>query len=263
MNSKLHLAWENRASVFGDKKEGVMQQSFPRLLNDYIHNLHMREVLKHLPKDACECLDIGCGYGRVASEIVKANKKAFVHGLDISSVFVKLFNERIGEKGKAVVGDIKDLPFSDNKFDSVVCIVTMMYLKKESEQEKAISEMLRVVKSGGKIILIEPNQLGDNIVKLFGLLPFILRKILRRKKVETFGISFPAGRIKKLVDESGGKIMETRGYPFLAVSLLLIIALSKISKPLAAIFLKVIYLLDSIFPFPRFSHVITYVIEKP
>ena len=206
MDKKLIHAWDLRAKIFKTEREAVMQQSFPRVVNDYIHRLHLREVLRILPDDKINCLDIGCGYGRIALEIIKRKNKTFVYGVDISKVFVDLFNKSLKKKGRAVVGSLTNLPFEDNKFDYVVCIVTMMYLESIEDQKKAISEMLRVVKKEGKVILIEPNKTGDNIIKLFGFLPYILRKILKKKKVETFGIAFPFGRIDTLVEEKGGEM---------------------------------------------------------
>lgn len=262
MDKKLVKAWDQRAEIFKTKKEAVMQQSFPKIINNYIHRLHLNEVLKVLPERNVKCLDIGCGYGRIASEVIGNRKNAFVYGVDISKVFVNLFNAKLKKRGRAFVGSLVSLPFEDNKFDCVICIVTMMYLEKDTDQRKAISEMLRVVKRGGRVILIEPNKTGDNIIKLFGLLPFFLRKILRRKKVETFGITFPWGRIDELVKGAGGTIIEKKGYPFFTLSLLPILALSKISTSLSLVFLRMISVLDNIFSFARTSYVATYVIKK-
>lgn len=262
MDKKLTEAWDLRAKVFKAEKEAVMQQSFPKVINNYIHKLHVDEILRILPEGRIECLDIGCGYGRVALEIAE-RKKVFVYGVDISKVFVNLFNKKLGKRGMAVVGELTNLPFEDNKFDCVICIATMMYLKEIKEQRKAISEMLRVVKRGSRIIVIEPNKTGDNIIKLFGFLPYFLRKILKKKKVETFGITYSWGRIDKLVKEAGGIKLEKKGYPFFTLFLLPMLVLSKISYKLATVFLEFINVLDDIFPFPRFSHVVTYIIKKP
>lgn len=262
MNDKIKLSWEKRARIFKNKKEAVMQQSFPSLLNEYMHNLHTKEVMKYLPKEECLCLDIGCGYGRLAKEVVAKNKKAKVLGIDVSKTFVSLFNKRLRERGKAFVGDARRLPFKSNSFDLVYCVVTLMYLEKLYDQKKAISEILRVLKPQGVAVIIEPNLSGSNIMKLFGMLPFILRKILGRKKVETFGISFPWRGIDKLVRESRGVILRKKGYTFFTIFFLPILTLSKISENLATIALAIISRLDRDFSFARFSHIITYVVLK-
>lgn len=263
MKDKIEIAWEKRAKIFKNKKEAVMQQSFPQVLNDCIHKLHAREVLRFLPRGKCKCLDIGCGYGRLAAEIVTRNKDAYVFGIDISKTFVDLFNKRLEEKGRAIAGDTRKLSYKSNSFDLVCCVATLMYLDKLQDQKKAIREILRVLKPQGIAVIIEPNLTGDNIIKLGGLLPFILRRIIGRKKVETFGISFPWGRIDELIRESEGKLFEKKGYPFLTIFFLPILTLSKISERLGALFFAVISKLDKTLSLPRLSHIITYIVIKP
>lgn len=262
MEIKLVDVWEKRAKTFKDKKESVMQQSFPSVLNDYVHRVHAQEVLKNLPRGECACLDIGCGYGRLAIEVASKNKEAFVYGIDISRTFVDLFSEKLGDRGKGVTGDVRKLPFKNNTFDYIYCVVSLMYLKTKKDQEMGISETLRVLKSGGKAVFIEPNTTGDNIIKLFGVLPFILRKILKRKKVETYGISFGWNVIDKLVMESGGKLIEKKGYSVFTIFFLPLFIISKISPYFASFILNGIGKIDERISISRFSNVVTYVFEK-
>ncbi len=262
MNDKIKLAWERRAAAFKNKRQAVMQQSLPWSINQYVHELHVGDIMRVLPKGKCKCLDIGCGYGRLATELTRRNNGVFVSGIDVSPTFVHLFNKKLGNKGRAIVGDMRKLPFRSNSFDLVYCVVSLMYLEKPEEQQKAIYEIIRVLKSRGVAVIIEPNRTGDTIIKLFGLLPFILRKVLRRKKVETFGVIFSWGTIDGFIKHAGAKLVEKRGYPFFTLFFLTSLALSKISQKLSGFILSVIYRLDTFFPRARFSSVIAYIVTK-
>lgn len=262
MNNKIKVAWEKRAALFKNQKEAVMQQSLPAVINDYIHRLHAKEITDFLPVGRCKCLDIGCGYGRLATEIVKSSSEAYICGVDISPTFVRLFNKNLRRRGRAKVADVRKLPFDSNYFDLIYCVVTLMYLESPKEQQKAIGEMKRVLKPGGRIVLIEPNKFGDNIIKLFGILPFILRNVMRKKKIETFGVTFDWGTIDEYIKRSGVKIIEKRGFPFFTMFFLGVLGLSKISQNLCRRFLDKLKRLDTFFPFPRFSYVISYIVSK-
>ncbi len=72
-----------------------------------------------------------------------------------NSPYSKYFPNRIGldvkeGKGVDVVGDAHNLPFEDNKFDVILCTEVLEHLHTPS---KAISEMKRVLKPKGKLIL--------------------------------------------------------------------------------------------------------------
>lgn len=78
-------------------------------------------------------LDIGCGY----------------------AAYQKYFPNRVGfdiQPGLKVdvVGDAHNLPFEDEKFDNILCTEVLEHLH---SPEVAISEMRRVLKRGGKLIL--------------------------------------------------------------------------------------------------------------
>ena len=103
-------------------------------------------------------LDVGCGFGletlRLAEMIGHSGRTA---GVDISQEFIAEARMRAEKAGAAIdykVGDALELPFADGTFDSVRAERVLIYIK---ELSTALSEMKRVVKSGGRIALIEPD----------------------------------------------------------------------------------------------------------
>ncbi len=97
-------------------------------------------------------LDIGSGTGRWVKKFVALG--ATVHGIDIvEEAISKLKRKNLPGTSFQVMSADK-LKFPDNYFDVVNSIVVLLHLPYE-KQEKAIAEICRVTKNGGKILLIE------------------------------------------------------------------------------------------------------------
>lgn len=253
--------WNQRAKLLGGSLRSVMEQSFPHVVNEAIHAIHVREIIRAMPEGTREVLDVGCGWGRIASDIV-TRKRVHIIGIDVSSHFVKLFNKRLQSHGKAIVGDMRRLPFNNNSFDLVCCVVSLMYLFSNEDQIVALSEMLRVLKKEGRLVLIEPNRTGVAIVRLGGLIPFIYRTLLKKKKVETHGTAFTSAKLQAVIEESGGELLYKSGYPFLTLFLLPILMIGRLFPSVARVLLICASSIDRLIPFADMSYFVTWVIRK-
>lgn len=260
MHNIQHL-WNERARIFGDSTKSVMEQSFPDVVNTYIHNLHMKELLAAMPTGAKRILDIGCGWGRIAEDLV-SRRHVKISGIDVSQHFVKLYNRRMKGKGKAVVGDMRMLPFKNATFGFVYCIVSLMYIFSFRDQKRAVLEMLRVLKKDGTLVLIEPNMIGVQLVRLGGLVSFLYRTVMRRQKVETYGGAFYIHDMIKLIDACGGSITQKRGYPFLTIFLLPTIFIGKVFPSVTNIILTMASAFDRLLPVAGLSYFSTWIIKK-
>jgi len=263
MKDAIKQAWEKRGRLWKDEKVAVLHKSLPLAVNNYIHRIHLDEIVPLLPRKKCRCLDVGCGYGRIAQEVVLYNSKAFVHGIDVAPTFVHLFNKKLGKRGKAIVADVRKLPFGDNYFDFVWMIATLMYLEKKSDQEQAIHEIFRVLKPGGTVIMIEDNSKGMAIVELWGLISWLM-KLMRRNKtdISTGGISFSWNAIDVMVANADGTIRRKRGYPFLTFFLTTLVLIGRIFPLFTHFFLDIIGRLDKKFHEAYVSYFVTYVAQK-
>ena len=98
--------------------------------------------------DYCEnknVLEIGCGTGLILEKIQKMAKLDI--GVDLSGEMLKIANS----KGLRVVqGDVIQLPFEDESFDVTFSFKVLSHVP---EIEKAITEISRVTKEGGVLIL--------------------------------------------------------------------------------------------------------------
>ncbi len=116
-------------------------------------------------------LDIGCGDGLVAKVILSKRKTKFDFGLDISEREIKKA-KKSGIYKKCIVGDVYNLPFEDNKFQTVFSNSTVEHFK---DLDLALSEIQRVLRPGGQLIITVPSAflssylLGSRFFAFFGL----------------------------------------------------------------------------------------------
>jgi len=88
-------------------------------------------------------LDIGCGAGYNCIML-----KGYVIGLDIAEK--QLLEARKKGCENLVQADMEFLPFRDNSFLTIICFATLHHLPDPS---LAVSEMYRVLKEGGEVIV--------------------------------------------------------------------------------------------------------------
>lgn len=102
-------------------------------------------------------LDLGCGAGRHLIFLAKEGVETY--GIDYSQEGVNHAIKEIKEiklKANICVGDIQKLPYEDMFFDGVISYGVLYYLKYESIK-KAIDEVFRILKKGGKAIFVVRN----------------------------------------------------------------------------------------------------------
>ena len=104
--------------------------------------------------DARSILDAGCGTASITSEVACACPDANVVGVDVDGLQIQQVREKYREiKNLSFFQkDLHALDFDDNTFDLVFSHTVLMHLQDPS---KALNELYRVCKPGGRIVLRE------------------------------------------------------------------------------------------------------------
>lgn len=146
------------------------------------------EMIENLSVKGNEiALDVGCGRGLMLNGIASKITSGKVYGVDIwsgkdqsgnTSDAVMENAEIEGTKAKIEVvnSDMRNLPFEDGYFDLIVSSLAVHNLPSKQDRDKALFEMARVTKSGGRIALLDLAHIDDYAAALKSK-GFILDKI--------------------------------------------------------------------------------------
>jgi demethylmenaquinone methyltransferase/2-methoxy-6-polyprenyl-1,4-benzoquinol methylase len=124
-------------------------------------------------------LDIATGTGDVAIEIVHQNgHQTKVFGLDFSEPMMKRAHRKLSKKGLVntialSLGDAISLPFRESTFSASIIAFG---LRNIANKEQALSEMIRVIKKGGKVIVLEFTFPKKGLIRR--LYPFYFKGVL-------------------------------------------------------------------------------------
>ena len=115
----------------------------------YIHNKRL-EIIKSLVAGYTgRLLDCGCGEGHLLQG-VSGDK----YGIDTSRSALLKAGERNPDT-EFLCGSLEHLPFDDDYFDVVICSEVLEHIR---DYRKAVSEILRVTKKAGIMIITVPNE---------------------------------------------------------------------------------------------------------
>lgn len=125
------------------------EEHFPSTIDPRIY--HVKLIREHLGElRGRRVLDVGCGKGRFARVFHEQEPAAELWGLDISEEMLRFVPEGIHTRA----GSMTELPFADGFFDAAYATES---LEHAVEIERAVAEICRVVKPGGRIAIIDKN----------------------------------------------------------------------------------------------------------
>ena len=172
---------DNRTTHFGfktvdeDQKAGMVHGVFTRVASKYdimndvmsvgIHRVWKDAMMDWLaPRAGQHLLDVAGGTGDVAFRFLsRAGEGARATVLDMTASMLEKGRkraeaERLSERLDWVVGDAMALPFEDNSFD----VYTISFgIRNVTRIPDALSEAYRVLKPGGRLMVLEFSQLPN------------------------------------------------------------------------------------------------------
>lgn len=111
-------------------------------------------------------LDLGCGRGAVLMMAAGRLPKGRATGLDVwrrkdqtgnkaKTATANVELEGVGDRVELVTGDMRALPFGDDVFDVVVSSLAIHNISSEEGRERAVTEALRVLAPGGRMLIAD------------------------------------------------------------------------------------------------------------
>jgi ubiquinone/menaquinone biosynthesis C-methylase UbiE len=109
-----------------------------------------------------EVLEVAIGTGRNLAFYPKGIR---LTGIDLSPAMLELARERAGELGLDAdlrEGDAQELAFPDESFDTVVCTLSLCNIPGDC---RAVAEMKRVLRPGGRLLLLDHVRAASRLVR--------------------------------------------------------------------------------------------------
>ena len=148
--NQLQEEWRRRQLVFGNTKKAVLYKNFPFFLNKNIHNQHMQFIVKNIKLNSKNILDVGCGYGRISSELKFRYPNINITGIEPCKEFSNHFEAEIGPCFNGTVDEF----FISENYDAILLITVLMYTG--NNIMSVLHKLWNSLVDGGQLICIEP-----------------------------------------------------------------------------------------------------------
>ncbi|MBQ0015935.1 MAG: bifunctional demethylmenaquinone methyltransferase/2-methoxy-6-polyprenyl-1,4-benzoquinol methylase UbiE [Bacteroidales bacterium] len=171
--------------------KGPITQNTEKLFNSIATNYDRLNHLLSLGIDKCwrqralrhiinkqqpqNILDIACGTGDFSIAIAqKVHKESKVYGLDLSEGMLNVMHQKVKTAHLEHIistkhGNCETLPFDDNSFD---CATIAFGIRNFEHRETALNEIRRVLKPGGRLVILELSVPECKIIRWLYLLYF-------------------------------------------------------------------------------------------
>lgn len=168
-------------------------------------------------------LDVACGTGDMVVELLRMRHAASlqVTGVDLSEEMLAIA-KRKAPQAEYRLADAEHLPFGDASFDAVTCAFG---IRNFVHLEQGLGEMVRVLKPGGRMAILELATPDNPFVRFFyniytrRIIPWLGSRIAGNREAYTYLPSsierFPKGTA--MVDKlkaAGGRTVEHRKLTF-------------------------------------------------
>jgi len=124
-------------------------------------------------KENLTVLDIGCGTGWALGQIAKmVNSNGSFYGVDISTQMIERAKEKFADNKQFhfVKSNAESIPFDNDLFNIIICSNSFHHYLNPN---KALEEMYRLLKIGGKAFILDPTadslimKIIDNLTNIF------------------------------------------------------------------------------------------------
>ena len=162
---------EESADLYDTQVEVLFNGSANAIRRQALPQLH--EIFVGRDQRKLRVIDIGCGTGRFIDALKQVWPKLPILGIDMSEAYVKHARSYLRRWSRAhlSVANAESLPVADDSQDALISIFTFHELPPKVRQA-VLRECARVLKPGGRLVLVDSLQYGDQpdydgLLKLF------------------------------------------------------------------------------------------------
>lgn len=126
-------------------------------------------------------LDVGCGTGDMAVEILRRSSRSKVVGIDPSEGMLQVGREKVtaaglGDSISLRSGNVLELQFEDDSFDGAI---TAFCIRNVTDRRRGLEEIRRVLKPGSRLIILELTEPQGPIMRpLFRTYAFVVMPLV-------------------------------------------------------------------------------------
>src|SRR5262249_33244523 len=162
---------EDDAFIDANKYEDLRE-----VASDYVRRCRLR-INDHINPGGRYLLDVASGPIQFPEYLTYSETFDYRICVDLSVAALREARHKLGDLGIYILGDVTNLPFKDGSIDSAISLHTIYHVPRD-EQEKAIRELHRVVKSGSQATVIYSWGRRSALMNLL-LFPLVLFRAMR------------------------------------------------------------------------------------
>lgn len=139
---------------------------------DYLRSAQSKLISLLDVKENTHFLDVGCGTGWAVGKVAKlVNNNGLFYGIDLSPKMIEkaISNFSGRDNFHFIQANVESIPLNDNFFDIIICTNSFHHYL---NPDKAMNEMYRLLKKGGKLYILDPTaenfiiKFADQIIKI-------------------------------------------------------------------------------------------------
>lgn len=179
----------------------VWYDVFAKFTRNILIKPRLISILKKNFKLNSELLHIGSGSGELDKDIIEYAK---ITALDYSNDAHIRYISSNKEKSNCVIGDAFNLPFEDETFDGVYHLGLYEHYS-DQDVKKMLSEVFRVLKKNGKVLIFWPPKYGSSVL-FFKILKFFGKKTDACLYPAEINLLKNKEHVRKVFDDTGFKL---------------------------------------------------------
>lgn len=134
------------------KEYGALASEYDRKWAGYVEAT-IRETLRRMPLSPGDrILDVACGTGALLRAVAASDVPVTLAGVDATPEMLEVASAQLGPSAELKHAPAESLPFEDGAFDTVVTTNALHFFRRP---ENALSEMWRVTKPGGRVVITD------------------------------------------------------------------------------------------------------------